>query len=279
MMPKDKKNSIVLFENLPVRRVWVEKENKWYFSVVDVVKILTESVNPTDYIKKMRVRDQFLNKGWGQIVTPLWLPTAGGRQKVNCSNVEGIFRIIQSIPSKKAEPFKQWLAKVGYERLQETSDPEISLNRARRNWIAMGRPKNWIDRRMMGIETRNKLTDYWQENEVKEGAEFAKLTDVIHKEWSEVTSREHKKLKGLKDHNLRDHMTEAELIFTALAEMSTRQISEAESAKGYSENAVTAVKGGRISRDARVKLEQKTGKKVVSKKNFLSQDDKRKLSG
>ncbi len=159
--------SIVLFENFQVRRKWIEKEEKWYFAIIDIVAILAESINPTDYIKKMKLRDEELSKGWGQIVTPLKIETKGGPQEINCANVEGVFRIIQSIPSKKAEPFKLWLAKVGYERLQETINPELAINRARKNWKKMGAPEQWIEQRMRGQEIRNKLTDYWDENGVK----------------------------------------------------------------------------------------------------------------
>ena len=187
--------SIVLFEDVPVRRTWLDTEDKWYFAIADIVQILTNSVNPINYIKDMRRRDNELSKGWGQIATPLSIETKGGKQKINCANVEGIFRIIQSIPSKKAEPFKRWLAKVGYERMQETANPEISINRARENWKAYGMSQKWIEQRMRGQEIRNKLTDYWNESGVKQGAEYAQLTDIIHKEWSELTTGEHKKLK------------------------------------------------------------------------------------
>jgi len=197
-----KSHSVVLFEDVPVRRIWIEKEEKWYFAIVDIVKILTESGNPAaGYIKDMRRRDEELSKGWGQIATPLEIKTRGGKQKVNCSDIQGILRIVQSVPSKKAEPFKRWLAKVGYERIQETVDPKISLNRARRNWLAMGHSDKWVEQRMRGQETRNKLTDYWKKSEVKEGVEYAKLTDIIHREWSGITTKQHKNLKGLRGHN------------------------------------------------------------------------------
>lgn len=265
--------SIVIFEDQPVRRVWNKKDKKWYFSVPDIIQVLTESVNPTDYIKKMRSRDDSLSKGWGQIVTPLSIETKGGKQKVNCASVEGTLRLIQSIPSKKAEPFKLWLAKVGYERLQETVDPELSIIRARRNWQARGLPEKWIEQRMRGQETRNKLTDYWNAHGVKEGIEYAKLTNVIHQEWAGLSTGQHKKLKGLKNQNLRDNMTEAELIFTALAELSTTQIAKAENADGFPQNEVAAKKGGSIAKGARQQLEQQTGKRVVSSENFLPEGE------
>ncbi|MCX6712072.1 MAG: hypothetical protein NT041_00075, partial [Candidatus Vogelbacteria bacterium] len=209
------------------------------------------------------------SKGWGQIVTPLSMETTGGKQKVNCANVKGMFRIIQSIPSKKAEPIKLWLAKVGYERIQEVSDPEKALNRSRDYWQRMGRSNKWIQQRMMGQEIRNKLTDYWKDNEVKEEKEYAILTDIIHQEWSDLSVKKHKNLKNLKTQNLRDHMTDAELVFTALAELSTRQIAETEQARGFKENKRPAQKGGRIAKNARLELEQKTGQRVVSGENFL----------
>ncbi len=280
-MPRQKKDgssqkSIVIFEDHPVRRVWIEEDQKWYFAVPDVIQVLTDSVNPTDYIKKMRSRDAILSEGWGQIVTPLLIETKGGKQKVNCADVEGTLRIIQSIPSRKAEPFKQWLAKVGYERLQETVDPEMAVIRARKNWQALGRPEKWIEGRMRGQEVRNKLTDYWSSHGVKEGIEYAKLTNVIHQEWSGITVGQHKKVKGLKYENLRDHMTEAELIFTALAELSTTQIAKAENANGYEPNEVAAKKGGSIARSARTQLESQTGKGVVSGENFLPEEGKKR---
>ncbi len=268
--------SIVIFEDNPVRRVWAEKDDKWFFVIVDVIKVLTDSANPSGYIKDMRRRDPELFKGWGQIATPLSIETKGGRQMVNCADVQGVLRIIQSIPSRKAEPFKQWLAKVGYERLQETVDPEVAVIRARKNWQMLGRQEKWIEQRMRGQETRNKLTDYWSGHGVKEGIEYAKLTNVIHTEWSGVTVGQHKRLKGLKRENLRDNMTEAELIFTALAELSTTQIAKAENAEGYDPNEVAAKKGGSIARGARIQLEKQTGQSVISAVNFLPDDEKRK---
>jgi hypothetical protein len=181
-----------------------------------------------------------------------------------------LFRIIQSIPSKKAEPIKIWLAKVGYERVQEISDPERALNRSRDYWQKMGRSQKWIQQRMMGQEVRNKLTDYWKDNEVKEQDEYAILTNIIHQEWSDLTVNEHKNLKNLKRENLRDHMTDAELVFTALAELSTRQIAETTESKGLEENKIPAKKGGRVAKNARLELEQKTGRKVVSGQNYIA---------
>jgi hypothetical protein len=189
--------------------------------------------------------------------------------KTDVGSVEDIFRLIQSIPSPKAEPFKQWLAKVGYERMQEINDPSQSIDRARENWQNLGRSEKWIQQRMTGQETRNKLTDYWQESGVKKGEEFAALTNIIHKEWTGLTVKKHKDLKGLKSQNLRDHMSEAELIFTALAELSTRQIAETENAKGLQQNAAASKKGGAVAKNARKELEDKTGKSVITGENFL----------
>jgi hypothetical protein len=200
----------------------------------------------------------------------------GKLRLTDVGNVEDIFRLIQSIPSPKAEPFKQWLAKVGYERLQEINDPSQSIDRARENWQKLGRSEKWIQQRMTGQETRNKLTDYWQESGVKKGDEFAVLTNIIHQEWTGLTVKKHKQIKGLQSQNLRDHMTEAELIFTALAELSTRQIAESTKAKGLNENAVAGKKGGTVAKNARKELEAKTGKSVVTGDNFLPPTKERK---
>lgn len=258
-----------LFEGKRIRHIYDEENNKWYFSIEDIVKILTDSINPKDYIKKLRKRDEELSEGWGQIVTPLKMQTAGGLQKVNCSDVAGIFRIIQSIPSKKAEPIKLWLARVGQERVQEMADPTTAIDRARETYKKLGRSDKWIQQRMTGQETRNKLTDYWKDHEITEGKQYAILTNIIHQEWSGLSVKEHKNLKGLKSQNLRDHMSEAELIFTALAELSTRQIAESENATGMEENKASAKKGGKIAKEAREKLELQTGKNVVTGDNFL----------
>jgi len=264
-------NSIKIFEDKKVRAHWEETEEKWYFSVVDVVEILTDSVNPRDYWFKMKQRVS-LEDGieLSTICRQLKLISSDGkRYNTDCADVQALFRIIQAIPSPKAEPFKQWLAKVGYERIQEVADPERSLDRARENWQRLGRSEKWIQQRMTGQETRNKLTDYWKSAEIKEKDEFAYLTNVIHQEWSGLTVKQHKNLKGLKSQNLRDHMSEAELIFTALAELSTRQIAETEQAKGLRDNAKAGVKGGTIAKNARKELETETGKPVIVSDNFL----------
>ena len=256
-----------VFEAREVRRVWHNEQ--WFFVIEDVVRALTDSANPKNYIQKMRQRDAELGQGWGQIVHTLDIPTKGGIQPMICASLQGMFRIIQSISSPKAEPFKQWLAKVGQERIQEMQDPSLGVDRARVLWKKHGRSEKWIQQRMMGQETRNKLTDYWKESGVQEGQEYAILTNIIHQEWSDLSVKEHKELKKLaKTNNLRDHMNEAELIFTALAELSTRQIAENMEAKGLDENKTPARRGGKIAKDARLALEEKTGKKVISAENF-----------
>ncbi len=270
-----------IFEKFKIRRHFDEKNQKWFFSIVDVVAALTEQSEfqkARKYWNKLKER---LIKEGSQLVTnchQLKMRASDGKfYSTDIGDLEVIFRLIQSIPSPKAEPIKMWLAKVGNERIGEISDPEISLNRARQNWQKHGRSKKWIQQRMMSQETRNKLTDYWKENDVRVGDEFAILTNIIHQEWSELTIGDHKKLKGLKSQNLRDHMSEAELIFTALAELSTRQIAENARAKGFEENKLSAKKGGKISRDARLALEEKIGQKVVGSSNFLKKTKSKKL--
>lgn len=276
------KNSLAIFEKFKIRRHFNEESQKWFFSVVDVVAALTEQhdfLKARKYWNKLKER---LAKEGSELVTnchQLKMVAEDGKlRSTDVADLESIFRLIQSIPSPKAEPIKMWLAKTGNERIQEISDPEQSLNRARQNWQKHGRSEKWIQQRMMGQETRNKLTDYWQNNDVKRGEEFAILTNIIHQEWSGLNVAEHKKVKGLKSQNLRDHMSEAELIFTALAELSTRQIAENSGAKGLEENKIPAKKGGQISRDARKALEKKTGKNVVSGENFLAKKSKQKLN-
>ncbi len=261
---------IAIFEDQPVRRTWDGKAEKWLFSVVDIVGILSQSADPRNYWKVLKNR---LNKEGSEVVTKCnqlkMLAPDGKMRETDAADVETIFRLVQSVPSPKAEPFKLWLAKVGYERMQETVDPELAVSRGRKNWQAMGRSQKWIEQRMLSVETRNKLTDYWSDHGIKKGEEFAKLTNIIHQEWSGLSVKSHKNLKNLKSQNLRDHMSEAEIIFTALAELSTRQISEKEKSEGYGQNEVVARKGGQISGNARKALEEQTGKKIVSSENFL----------
>jgi len=265
---------LTIFNTLKIRRTFDKTQQKWFFSVIDIMAILTEQ---TDYKKAKNywnVLKHRLSKEKSQVVTnckQLKLTASDGKKYLtDVADVQTLFRIIQSVPNKKAEPIKLWLAKVGNERIQELANPEQSLNRARDNWQKSGRSKKWIERRMSGQETRNKLTDYWQENQVKEGQEFAILTNIIHSEWSGLSVADHKALKNLDSQNLRDHMSEAELIFTALAELSTRQIAENDQAIGFSENKQSARKGGTIARNARKELEQTTHKKIVDKTNFLN---------
>ena len=263
-------SSIKLFEDRRIRSHWDEAEEQWYFSVVDVVEILTNSPDPKDYWYKMKKREKLSGIELSTICRQLKLESSDGkRYKTDCANIQGLLRIIQSIPSTKAEPFKQWLSKVGYERIQEIANPEQGLDRARENWQKLGHSEKWIQQRMTGQETRNKLTDYWKDSEVKKKDEFALLTNIIHQEWTGLTVKKHKDFKGLKNQNLRDHMSEAELIFTALAELSTRQIAETDEAKGLTENAKASKKGGAIAKNARLALEKKTGKSVVTSENFL----------
>ena len=270
-------DSIKLFESKKVRTHWEPDEEQWYFSVIDVVEILTDSSDPKDYWYRMKKREKLSGIELSTICRQLKLISSDGKKyNTDCADTKGLLRIIQSIPSPKAEPFKQWLAKVGYERMQEIADPEQSIERARENWQKLGRSEKWIQQRMTGQETRNKLTDYWQEHDIEKPDEFAMLTNIIHQEWTGLTVKGHKSLKGLKSQNLRDHMSEAELIFTALAELSTRQIAESEEAKGLKENAKAGKKGGKIAKDARVALELKTGKKVVTGENFLPPSNENK---
>ena len=266
-------NNIKLFESKKVRSQWNEQEEVWYFSIVDIVGILTDQPTTDRARNYWKVLKNRLIKEGNETVTncnQLKLEAEDGKMRLtDVGNVEQVFRLIQSIPSPKAEPFKQWLAKVGYERMKEIADPSQSIDRARENWQKLGRSEKWIQQRMTGQETRNKLTDYWKESGVEKADEFALLTNIIHEEWTGLTVKTHKDLKGLKSQNLRDHMSEAELIFTALAELSTRQIAETDEAKGLQENAKASKKGGKIAKNARLQLEEQTGKNVVTGENFL----------
>ena len=260
-------NAIKLFEQKQVRSVWDDTTEEWYFSVVDVVAILTDSVNPTDYIKKMRQRDPELAKGWGQIVTPLAVQTAGGKQKMNCASAQGIFRIIQSIPSPKAEPFKLWIAQVAAERLNQMQDPERSIEQAMLDYRRLGYSENWINQRLKSIEIRKELTDEWKRLGLEEGTEFAILTDIIYKAWAGKTAKEYKQFKGLKKENLRDNMTNRELVLNMLAEVSTKDISEAENPDTFAQHAQVAKRGGNVAKTAREQLEKELGHSVISPEN------------
>ena len=261
------------FDGQAIRRVYDEATETWWFSVVDVVQVLTDSNNANRYwsdLKRKLAQEAGTGQPYDQIVRLKLKAPDGKQRETDCAEAETLLRIVQSIPSPKAEPIKLWLAKAGYERMQEMADPALSLNRARETWQQHGRSDKWIQQRMTGQETRNKLTDYWREHDIKEGQEFAILTNIIHQEWSGVSVKEHKDLKGLKSHNLRDHMSEAELIFTALAELSTRQIAENTDATGLPANTSAAKAGGGIARQARQQLENQTGKSVVTRGNYLA---------
>jgi DNA-damage-inducible protein D len=262
------------FDAQAIRRVFDEDTETWWFSVIDVVQVLTQQADSLTARKYWNQLKHRLSSEGSQLVTnchQLKMTATDGKQRLtDVATAETLLRLVQSIPSPKAEPIKLWLAKVGYERIQEMADPGLSLNRARQTWQQHGRSEKWIAQRMMGQETRNKLTDYWREHDIKAGQEFAILTNIIHQEWSGVSVKDHKAAKGLSSHNLRDHMTEAELIFTALAELSTRQIAESTQASGLPENAKAAKEGGGIAKQARKQLENKTGKSVVSQQNYLA---------
>ncbi|MDA3906885.1 MAG: Bro-N domain-containing protein [Bacteroidales bacterium] len=269
-------SNIKLFESEQIRTVWNEIDEKWYFVVVDVVRILTDSSNPTDYIKKIRKRDIQLSEGWGQIVTPLSVETAGGKQKLNCANAKGLLRIIQSIPSPKAEPFKQWLAQVGSDRLDEIENPELATQRTRELYKAKGYPDDWIEKRMRSIAIREELTEEWKNRGIKQQIEYAILTAEISKATFGLTPSEYKKMKQLKSQNLRDHMTDLELIFSMLGEASTTEIVKNKNPKGFNENKKASRQGGAVAGNARLELESKTGKKVVSTGNYLPKKKKNK---
>ena len=250
--------------------------NEWRFVVEDVVLALIDSKDPKQYIQRMKRRDQELSKGWVQIVHTLSVKTAGGKQRMNCANTEGIFRIIQSIPSPKAEPFKRWLAKVGYERVQEIEDPELATKRTKAIYQAKGYSEDWIEKRMRGIAVRDALTDEWQKRGIEKDPEYAILTAEISKAAFGLTPSEYKNLKGLRRENLRDHMTDLELIFSMLGEAATTEIARKKDAQGFGENKTAARKGGKIAGDARENLEIETGKKVVSSGNYLTEPESRK---
>jgi len=262
-------NHIVVFSDHTIRRVFHNDE--WWFVITDVITALTDSVNSTLYLKAMKRRDPELNKGWVQFVSPLSVQTSGGKQKLNCANTEGIFRIIQSIPSPKAEPFKRWLAKVGYERIKEIEDPELASQRARDIYKQKGYTNAWIEKRMRGIQVRAELTEEWKKRHVGDKPEYAILTAEICKATFGVTPSEYKKLKDLKTENLRDHMTDLELIFTMLGEASTTEIARNKNAQGFVENRSAARSGGKVAGNARKELESKTGKKVITRRNYLKQ--------
>ena len=264
----DNKNSIKIFEDKKVRTLWDEEKEQWFVSIIDVIEVLTESVNPTAYWRKLKQR---LKEEGNETVTNchgLKMKAPDGKMRLtDVATTEQLFRLIQSIPSPKAEPFKLWLAKLGQERLDEMSDPELSIDKALKQYLELGYSENWINQRLKSIEIRKELTDEWKNIGLKEGLEFATLTDIITKTWSEKTTKEYKILKGLKKENLRDNMTNTELILNMLAEASTKDISQATNPKDLEESKIVASQGGNVAKVAREALESKTGKKVVTSKN------------
>ena len=264
----DENNSIQLFEDRKIRTAWDEEKEEWYFSVQDVVAVLSESTDPKQYIKKMRARDPQLSANWGTICTPVQMLAADGKQrKVQAANTEGILRIIQSIPSPKAEPFRRWLAQVGRERIEETIDPEQAIDRALETYQKKGYDADWIHQRILSIRVRNELTAEWQARGVEQGREYAILTDEITKAWSGMTTRQYKNLKGLKKENLRDNMSTLEIVLNMLAETTTTELSKAHQPEGFEESRIVARRGGKVAGDARRAIEADTGRPAVTAEN------------
>ncbi len=273
-------SNIKLFESNKIRSTWNEKENKWYFSVQDVVEALTDSSDVKQYLKKMLSRDELLKMNWGTICTLVEMQAADGKKrKVQASDTKGLLRIIQSIPSPKAEPFKLWLAHVGSDRLDEIENPELATQRTRDLYKLKGYPEDWIEKRMRSIAIREELTEEWKNHGIKEQNEYSILTAEISKATFGLTPTEHKQLKGLKSQNLRDHMTDLELIFSMLGEASTKEIVINTNPKGFEQNKKAAKVGGKIAGDARKQLEIKSGKKVVTNQNYLPEQNKKGLKG
>jgi DNA-damage-inducible protein D len=266
-------SNLTIFEDYNIRRIYDEATETWFFSVIDIIQVLIQQADYQVARNYWKVLKNRLNKEGSQLVTKcnqLKMTAHDGKLRLtDVATAETLLRLVQSVPSPKAEPIKLWLAKVGHERMQEMADPSKSLDRARDTWKKHGYSEQWIQQRMMGQETGNKLTDYWKNHDIKEGSEFAILTNIIHQEWADISVKEHKNIKGLQSQNLRDHMSEAELIFTALAELSTRQIAETMQANGMAENTVAGKKGGNIAKKARLDLEEKTQQKVITGKNYL----------
>ncbi|MEK6957522.1 MAG: Bro-N domain-containing protein [archaeon] len=271
-------NALIAFQGRNIRRTW--HNNEWWFSIYDIIAVLTDSADPKQYIKKMRSRNPTLDSNWGTICTPLELPTPDGKKReTNCVNTEGAFRVIQSIPSPKAEPFKLWLAKVGYERVQEIENPELAQKRMRQIYKEKGYSDEWIEKRVRGIAVRDELTDEWKKREVKTEREYAILTAEISKATFGMNPAEYKKFKNLKRENLRDHMTDLELIFTMLGEASTTRIARNRDAKGFPENKVAAKEGGTVAGIARKELEQRSIQKVATPENYLGAKESQKKLG
>ena len=261
-------SAIQLFEDQKIRVAWDAEREEWYFSAQDVVAVLSESTDPKQYIKKMRARDPQLSANWGTICTPVQMLAADGKQrKVQAANTEGILRIIQSIPSPKAEPFKRWLAQVGRERIEETIDPEQAIDRALETYQKKGYSEDWIHQRILSIRVRNELTAEWQARGVEQGREYAILTDEITKAWSGMTTRQYKNLKGLKKENLRDNMSTLEIVLNMLAETTTTELSKAHRPEGFEESRIVARRGGKVAGDARRAIEADTGRPAVTAEN------------
>ncbi len=267
--------ALVVFQDKNIRRTWFNDE--WWFAAVDIIAALTNSTDPAGYLKDMRRRDESFEQGWGQIATPLPIETSGGIQQINCVSTKGAFRLIQSIPSPKAEPFKLWLAQVGYERVEEIQDPELAQNRVKNYYELKGYPKDWIDKRLRGIAIRQELTDEWKNREVTEEKDFAILTNEITKATFGKTVQEYKQFKGVQNQNLRDHMTDWELILTMVGEKATTDITIAKDSKGLEQCKDSAQEGGQIAHDTRTAIEQRTGKSLISKENYVGITEKKKL--
>jgi hypothetical protein len=268
-------NKLIVFEDKKIRRTWFNDD--WYYVIEDIIYALTESNDPKQYIQKLKSRDEFLKQGWVQFVRTLEVKTKGGRQNMNCANTKSIFRIIQSIPSKRAEPFKLWLAQLGQERIDEIENPELAQNRVKEYYELKGYPKDWIDKRLRGIAIRQELTNEWKKRGIEEKKDFAILTNEIHTAIFDIPIKKHKVIKNIPKQskiNLRDHMTDLELIFSMLGERATTEITQTQNIKGFNNLKIASKKGGNISKKARLELEKETGKKVLSKDNNL---DKKNL--
>jgi len=269
----EEKNNLVVFQDKKIRRTWFKEQ--WYFSIVDIVEVLTESINPTDYLKKLRKRDSELGIYIGTNCPQIDMPTSSGKlRNTLAGNTKDIFRIIQSITSKKAEPFKLWLAQVGYERVEEIHNPELAQDRMKQIYEQKGYSKSWIDKRLRGIAVRQDLTDEWKRRGVESQEEFSILTAEIAKASFGMTPTEYKKLKGLKKENLRDHMTDLELIFNMLGEASTVEIEKTENPQSFDEHKDASREGGKVAKIARVVLEKKIRKRIISNNNFLDEQEK-----
>ncbi len=270
----DKENTLIVFQGKNIRRTW--HNGQWYFVVLDIVGVLTDSVNPSDYLKKLRKRDEALNEGWGQIVTPLRIETSGGVQNLNCVNTENAFRLIQSIPSKKAEPFKRWLAKVGYIHIQEIENPELAQMRMKEIYKSKGYSDDWIEKRVRGIAIRDELTDEWSKRGLQTKKEYSILTAEISKATFGITPSEYKKFKGLQKENLRDHMDDIELILTMLGEVTTTRFTRERDSKEFLKLKKDSKDGGDVAGSTRKDIEHKLGKSVVLRDNFLDKSEKQK---